>query len=218
MSAPYAKYTIVGTGAGVTSSNSRVVKHSMSAARMFGATFNQYQFNEVLLSANPSHQWFWHVDTHALDDSAFQGARIITEITYDVDFSDRVELTLDMRQQRRQQLQEFRKLYLAAKLKGKTLELSNLVGVDHKTDTLQVSVTPPEVKAESKGESLVLQADEKEPGTLARETVWPDDYIRVESKSNAVSSGVVTQKQLKLDFGQLSKQSQTPTGRRNATS
>jgi len=140
IAAPYAKYIALGSGAAVSGSNGRVLVHTMSSQKMFGQKFDAYTaINEQVISSQPVHQWYWHLDTHALDDSAFQGARGLVEITYDVDFFDRTELTLDSKQQRLRKLREYRILYLKAKAKGQAIEL---VGLDEaKTTVLQVDAS-----------------------------------------------------------------------------
>jgi hypothetical protein len=84
---------------------------TMSTQKFFGLTQAEFEGNEdacALVTANPSHQWFWHLSLSADD----QGSTIVHYINYvveyDVEFWDRVDTTLDSRIDRMKLLRQMK--------------------------------------------------------------------------------------------------------------
>jgi len=72
-------------------------KKSMTTAKFLGLSqteqmSDQYQ---ALTTSQPAHQWYWHTSILAADAASNITAYLYVELTYDVEFFDRVELTLD---------------------------------------------------------------------------------------------------------------------------
>lgn len=160
MAVPYAKWFISGSG-GVATSNRNTLVNTMTSAKMFGHRPSEYQANESLTSANPAHQWYWHVSTHSADDSSFDAARIIVIITYDVEFFDRVDATLDMKLARIQEMREARAAYLKEK---------SLLQEDKKSASEDLDGWSFQDYKSAKSE-LKNELTEKEPGSVKSEAV-----------------------------------------------
>jgi len=82
--------------AGYTPTNNSC-KKSMATAKFLGLTqveqmSDQYQ---ALTTSQPAHQWYWHTSILANDVASNITGYLFVEIVYDVEFFDRVELTLD---------------------------------------------------------------------------------------------------------------------------
>ncbi len=51
---------------------------------------------QALTSANPVHQWYWHVIVRVADDTSTGDGRFYCKIEYDVEFFDRTDTLLDL--------------------------------------------------------------------------------------------------------------------------
>jgi len=51
---------------------------------------------QALTSANPTHQWYWHIMMRAADDTSVIVASYYVKIEYDIEFFDRLDTSLDL--------------------------------------------------------------------------------------------------------------------------
>lgn len=71
---------------------------SMSTAKFQGLSDTEFQGRDdltSLVSTNPAEQWYWHVNVCNVDTSITAEIAVYIKITYDVEFFDRVDTTLD---------------------------------------------------------------------------------------------------------------------------
>lgn len=51
---------------------------------------------QALTSANPNHQWYWHVIVRVADDTSTGDGRFYCKVEYDVEFFDRLDTSIDL--------------------------------------------------------------------------------------------------------------------------
>lgn len=51
---------------------------------------------QALTSANPTHQWYWHVIVRVADDTTTGDGRFYCKVEYDVEFFDRLDTAIDL--------------------------------------------------------------------------------------------------------------------------
>lgn len=93
------------------------VTMSMSTAKMEGLSNTEFQGRDdltALVTANPAQQWFWHVCATNVDTSVTGSVAIYVELTYDVEFFERVDTAIDLMGR----LQELRNARPSHPLKG----------------------------------------------------------------------------------------------------
>jgi hypothetical protein len=76
---------------------------SMSTEKFLGLSRQEFLGNDdltALVSADPAHQWFWHLCFSVDDQTSTCNMYINVCIEYDVEFWDRVDTTLDLKYER----------------------------------------------------------------------------------------------------------------------
>ncbi len=108
---PYTRYqkTIVYQNGQATQSGTM----SMSTPKFLGLSRSEFEGNDditTLVSANPAHQWYWHLCLTADDQSSATAHYVNFTVTYDVEFWDRTETTLDAKLERLTELKRAKEL------------------------------------------------------------------------------------------------------------
>jgi hypothetical protein len=72
---------------------------SYSTAQVLGYDESAIKDDDTLqarTSANPNHQWYWHVVIRAVDDSSTIAGMFYCKVEYDIEFFDRLDTLLDL--------------------------------------------------------------------------------------------------------------------------
>jgi len=140
ISAPYAKFKILNQLNSGYTPKSDVISHSMSTQKILGLTnaelmSDQYQ---ALFTANPSHLWYWHTSIQANDGTSTITGRLYVKIVYDIEFFDRIELTLDEMVKRRENVKKLLAEAQIAKTKVSDVkEVKNEASASDQLDSLK---------------------------------------------------------------------------------
>jgi len=113
MSAPYVKWFLLNQ---LNSGDTEMLTHShtMSTQEMLGLTSSELMSDQyqALVGANPAHLWYWHTSLRAVDNASTITAYMQVQIEYDLEFMDRLELTLDEKLERITTMRQFARRHL----------------------------------------------------------------------------------------------------------
>jgi len=94
----YAQSSFYNGGMTTSSAHTLVQRSSITTAKILGYKTSAIDDDDTLqaqTSANPSHQWYWHLMASMVDQSATGTIYYHVKIFYDVEFFDRIETTID---------------------------------------------------------------------------------------------------------------------------
>jgi hypothetical protein len=149
--APYAKSLTLPFAA-----SQGALDHSMTTSKFLGQTdITGPDVLQSLTTANPSHLWYWHTSVTSADEAATGTISSIIQvvITYDLEFFDRLELTLDEKIDRMRFFESRRE----RKVRSPSVD-----------DTIVVVEAPTAESATPPGRTGSVQAEQKQPSSLAK--------------------------------------------------
>jgi len=82
-----------------TGAKDAVFSASMTTAKFQGLSSTEFQGRDdltALVSTNPAEQWYWQINATNVDVTVTSEVAIMVELTYDVEFFDRIDTTLDL--------------------------------------------------------------------------------------------------------------------------
>jgi hypothetical protein len=142
-----------------------VLDHAMTTERFIGQPVFGSDLLQSTVGTSPNHSWFWHTSIAAVDGSTSISGVLRVMIQYDVEFFDRLELTIDQRVIR---LTEIRKMWADRVALKKSLEQ------EAKTDLKSSESSPADTCRlnEGKGslETLAVIPESLTPPKLVRQS------------------------------------------------
>jgi hypothetical protein len=114
--APYAKM-----GRVTSTTFPAAITHSMSTDKFIGQPVRGSDLLQSVVTANPSHLWYWHTSALAADGTTALSSSVRVIITYDLEFFDRLETGLDALEAMEERVKLLRAAKLARKLPPKGL-------------------------------------------------------------------------------------------------
>lgn len=97
LSQPYAKFVVVKYY--TTGTPDGTIRSNMTTSKIMGLSDLEFKGRDdltALVSAQPSHQWYWHINQSNVNTANTCVTFFTVTIDYDVEFWDRVDTTLDL--------------------------------------------------------------------------------------------------------------------------
>jgi hypothetical protein len=133
---------------------------------------------QALTSANPNHQFYWHLMLQMTDQSSAGDAYITVRIEYDVEFFDRLDTLID----------------LAGELKkggGKTVEARQLVKAEEKSPYTDTTEKSSEMDASGETSPVLVDARLIPPVLLRSDSRRPSENLRLQPQPGVQSTTAV---------------------------
>jgi hypothetical protein len=155
VSMPFSQWHPVGTSVGPIP----MYTAAYSTAQVLGYKDSAIEDDDTLqalTSANPNHQWYWHILIRVSDDSSTGSGTFLVRIEYDVEFFDRLDTLLDLEHKLARDIDRLYLKRLRDEKSGDKTGIPSSVFAELKHEYEESVINPLDQKSDSPSRDIVL--------------------------------------------------------------